>query len=143
MKLIIAIIAIMWAYSMFKFRSKMKYFNSITRYYEMKHSQNPDDVMISLGLASAYMQSQKYQKAYRIYEQLCAKGLDQTPGYGEGIRANMEFCRHPVPGSNGPKDYNKSWWHNFKLVRLGGRRQYHFTEDDMLQAESLIRQGMI
>lgn len=143
MKLIIAIIALMWIYSMFKFHRKMKYFNSIMKYYEIKRSTNPDDVMTLMGLASAYMQAQKYQKAYCIYQQLCAKGVDRAAGYRVAILTNMQFCEHPVPGSKGPKDYNKSWLHNFILVRLGGRRQYHFTEDDILNAESLMRQGII
>lgn len=109
----------------------------------MKHAMNPNDVMTLLGLASAYMQVQKYRDAYAIYEQLCAKGLGRAPSYREAIRVNMEFCKHPVPGSNGPKNYNKSWWHNFVLLRMGSRRQLHFSEDDMLEAESLIRKGMI
>ena len=143
MKLILVIIAVMWAYSMYKFRRKMKYFSSITKFYEMKHAMNPNDVIITLGLASAYMQIQRYRDAYAIYEQLCAKGLGRAPGYGEAIRANMEFCKCPIPGSKGPKNYNKSWWHNFVLVRLGSRHQFHFSEDDILEAESLIRKGVI
>lgn len=147
MDLIIAIIVIvllvMWAYSMFNFHSKMMYFNSIVKYYEMKCLMDPNDVTASLGLASAYMQTQKYQKAYRIYEQLCANGLENTVDYGESIRINMEFCRQPLPGCKGPKDYKNSWRHNFMLVRFGGRRKLHFAADDMFEADSLIRQRKI
>lgn len=143
MKIVIAIILILWIYSMFRFSKEQKFFKRVCRYYEYKHRQNPNDVSVSMGLASAYMKTQKYKKAYDIYEKLESKGVAAYPGYGESLQANKEFCRKPFPGCNGPKDFNGSWWHNFKLVRLGGRRRYDFNQDHMLEAESMMRQGII
>lgn len=143
MKIFIAIIAALWIYSMWKFRNEQKYFSRILRYYEMKHQQNPDDIAISMGLASAFMKTQQYAKAFNIYRQLEERGVGNYPAFGESLKYNMEFCRKPIPGCNGPKNFNRSWWHNFKLVRLGARHRFDFMENHLLEANSMMRAGII
>lgn len=143
MKLIIAILVVMWLYSYYRYSQQRKYYRRVSRYYEMQHRQDPEDPVIAMGLASAYMKTQQYHKAYQLYDKLLAKGVDKYPRLGESIRPNMAFCQKPMPGCNGPKDLNGSWWHEFRLKRLGAPRRYDFTEEHMLAAESMMRQGLI
>lgn len=140
---IIIVLVIMWLVSVYRFSRQYKFFKRVRAYYEYKHRADPDDAVIAMGLASAYMKTQQYRKAYELYCQLKANGVGDYPGLGDSIDINMAFCCKPVPCCSGPKDLKGSWWHNFVLVRLGGRRRYDFTEMHMLEAEAMMRQGLI
>lgn len=56
------------------------------------------------------------------------------------LDANIEFCKKPLPWSSGAKNYKGgSWWHNFQLVRFGGRRQVAISEQTGLAFNSMLR----
>ena len=56
------------------------------------------------------------------------------------LDANIAFCKKPLPWSSGAKDHRVgSWWHNFQLVRFGGRSQVAISQEAGLAFNSMLR----
>ena len=135
--IIVLIILGFWIWSYVKFKRKMKYFSVMASYLKNVVDSNPTPEN-ELRLSGALIELQRYKDAHAIME----KVIRQCPNHYnmEHIKLNMEFCENPIPGVNELKNFNRSWWHNFLLVRLGKRRYIFLSEEDYLRTNSIIRQ---
>ena len=134
--LITILIIAFWIYNYFKFRRMNSYYKVMVGYLAME-VRNASSRDLMLRLSSALIHIQHYRDAYEIL-------VNQSNGYispdeEQKIRANMEFCKNPVPGLSEAKNLNHSYWHNFLLVRLGKRRYDFLTEQDYLMTNSIQR----
>lgn len=136
MELILGILLIMWILSYYRFKRKMSYMKVVVKCLLEKVNSNPSNYQLQLRLASALSEIQQYKDAYDIYNHILSQE-SFVPDI-EKIKINMEFCKNPIPGS-GLKNHNDSWLHNFLLVRLGKRRAIFLTDEDFLQANSVLR----
>ena len=136
MKIILVILIIMWIYSYYKFKQKMSYFKVVVQCLLEKVNASPNDYQLQLRLASALSEIQQYKDAYDIYNNIL-KQFTFVPDR-DTIMVNMEFCKCPIPGSS-LKNHNNSWLHNFLLVRLGRRRANFLIDEDLLSANSRLR----
>ena len=138
MKLILFILFCMWIWSYVSFRRKHSV-NMIA--LDVMKARRPEgiDPTYECRLGSAYMEAQQYADAYRCFQSYLSKYGNLPGSTADAVRANIEFCKHPVPGCNGPKNLNGSWWHNFLLVRLGGRRCNMMTQEDGLAINAFLR----
>lgn len=112
------------------------YYKVMVGYLEADLRNSPSrDKMFRLS--SALIHIQQYRDAYDILVQISneIKSADEE----EKIKANIEFCKNPVPGLSQPKNLYHSYWHNFLLVRLGKRRYEFLTEQDYLRTNSIQR----
>lgn len=137
--IITLVIIVVWGYSYWKFRQRYSYFKTMVQYLEIK-LQNAGDIekgWVMVRLACAYQEIQHYKTAYNLYEK--ALQLPLINVQFEHVHGNMRFCMNPVPGVKGLKNFNCSYWHNFVLVRLGGRRMNFLWEDDFLQVNNMLR----
>lgn len=134
--LILFLIIVYWLYSYVKFRRMNSYYKLMVDYLtmEVKRFPNRDNL---LRLSSALIHIQQYRDAYEILVQLDNEGVNSDEG--QKIRANIEFCKSPVPGICNPKNLNHSYWHNFLLVRLGNIRYNFITDEDYLITNSIQR----
>ena len=105
--------------------------------YKLKNASDREKGWVMVRLACAYQEIQHYKTAYVLYDQ--ALHMQLIYANPEDVRGNMKFCMNPVPGVNGLKNFNHSFWHNFILVRLGGRRMNFLCEDDFLQVNNILR----
>lgn len=141
MTIILIVLFLIWVYSYFKFRRKYKYFLVMTEYLKHELLLNQGNVYsasnVMLRLSSAFIEIQHYKDAYEVYETLMKTDLPNIDK--SKLKENMDFCNNPFPGSNGLKNHNGSFWHNFILVRLGKRRFNFLTEEDFLQTNSIMR----
>lgn len=134
--LIVILIIVFWLYNYIKFRRMNNYYKVMVGYLEADLRNSPSrDKM--LRLSSALIHIQQYRDAYDILVQVSneIKSTDEE----EKIKANIEFCKNPLPGLSQPKNLNHSYWHNFLLVRLGKRRYEFLTEQDYLRTNSIQR----
>ena len=136
MYIILAILFFLWLFSYIKFKKQMKYFNVMASSLLImsKEDSNPQ---VLLRYASALMMIQHYKDAYEVFDNVVK--IQGYPFDLDRIQMNMEFCKSPVPGAKGPKNYNSSWLHNFILRRLGKRRYLFLTEEDHLRTNSIMR----
>ena len=134
--LLALIILLVWGYSYFRFRQKMSFFSMMHDYLYTATKENPTQDML-LRLSGACIMIQHYKDAYEIYEEVLSK-YPHHPDTDK-IEINKAFCMSPVPGAHGPKNYNKSWRHNFVLVRLGRQRYNFLTQEDFNATEALMR----
>lgn len=135
-KIIIIVLFILWILSYIRFRHKMKYFTLMADYLQAVVMKQPTTEHL-LRFSSALIEIQRYKDAYDILEKV-SLSYPNHPQM-ERIKMNMEFCTKPIPGVNSPKNYSKSWLHNFIVVRLGRRRYIFLTEEDHLTTSSLMR----
>ncbi len=135
MKIIIAVLAILWLWSYVKFRRKYKMDKMLCAMLEHKYKQMPNP-HIESEYASALMLCQQYQSALILFEDLKRKGLDRHFNF---LDENIKFCKKPLPWSSGAKNHNGSWLHNFLLVRFGGRRMVAISQDTYLEANAMLR----
>lgn len=132
-KLILIIIFLLWGYSYIRFRRKMKYYTVMYNFLKEEVEDVPRP-MNKLRLSGACLMLQRYKEAYEIYEQLLPIYPDR-----EKLETNMAFCSNPLPWVNKIKNYNKSWLHDFFLVRFGKKRYSFLTQEDDVITEALMR----
>lgn len=138
MTIIVIILLAVWCYSYFRFRQEQKYFSVMAAYLQNELQQGRTNTTnLMLRLSSALIQIQHYKDAYDIYQHL-GNSIEFQNNKLQ-IETNIKFCIKPFPGCNGPKNFNHSYWHNFVLVRLGGKRYNFLSEDDFLRTNSLMR----
>lgn len=107
-----------------------------TRHLYDEDSSNP---MTAIEYGSSLMQSQQYKSALDVFEGVKRRVAMASTLY-PFLDANIEFCKKPLPWSGGAKDHRGgSWWHNFQLVRFGGRRQVAISEKTGLAFNSMLR----
>lgn len=139
MKFVLFILFCLWLWSYISFRRKHSVDMAAI---DVMKARRPkvNDPTYEYRLGSAYMEAQQYADAYRCFQSYLNQYGNLPASSADIVRTNMEFCKHPVPGCNGPKNINGSWWHNLLLVRLGGRRYNMMTQDDCLAVNSYLRQ---
>lgn len=93
----------------------------------------------ALELASAYMQVQRYADAYNAFASFLMK-YKYTPNT-QDIKANMEFCKKPLPWSKKLRNHDMGYWHNFMLYRFGGRRKVMLSQDVYIATDNFIQYG--
>ena len=99
-------------------------------------SSNP---LTAIEYGSALMQAQQYKSALSVFEGVKRRVAMASKLY-PFLDLNIEFCKKPLPWSSGAKDHKGgSWWHNFLLVRFGGRRQIAISEQTGLAFNSMLR----
>lgn len=137
--LIILLAFIIWLYNYVRFCRDYKYFQVMVNYLndKIKHSQDADAYTSLLSLSSALMKIQHYDDAYNILHLVLLK-YPNTPDKDK-ILMNMDFCKNPIPCVHKLKNYNHSYWHKFVLTRLGKKRYYFITEQDLLKTNSILR----
>ena len=134
--LILFLIIAYWLYNYVKFRRMNNYYKLMVAYLTMEVNKSPN-IDNKLRLSSALIHIQQYRDAYEILVQLYNDGVNSVEG--QKIRANIDFCKSPVPGICNPKNLNHSYWHNFLLVRLGKKRYEFITDEDYLRTNSIQR----
>ena len=127
MKLVLFIIFLIWLYNYWRFSGKRSYCKKMVKVTELRHAQFQTR-QSAIDLATAYMNAQRYADAYALYANILSEGSIQA----DTIRLNMEFCQKPLPWSRGLKNHKQSYWHNFMLVRFGGRRNNMISEEAIL-----------
>lgn len=98
--LIVILIIVFWLYNYIKFRRMNNYYKVMVGYLEADLRNSPSrDKMFRLS--SALIHIQQYRDAYDILVQISneIKSADEE----EKIKANIEFCKNPVPGLSQPK----------------------------------------
>ena len=139
MKYILIILAVMWLFSYIKFRKKYKMDKMMCDFTRHLYEDNPGNQNAAIEYGCALMLCQQYNSALRMFEVVKHRISNATVIY-PFLDANIEFCRKPLPWSNGAIDYQSgSWWHNFQLVRFGGRRQVAISEQTGLAFNSMLR----
>ena len=69
----------------------------------------------------------RYADAYNAFASVLMK-YKYTP-HTQDIKANMEFCKKPLPWSKKLRNHDMGYWHSFMLYRFGGRRKVMLSED--------------
>ena len=133
MKLVLFLLFVFWFYNYWRFMGKRKAHKQLVIVAEHRYS-SLKSVITSLDLACAYMQAQRYADAYAMF----SKTLSDYPNTynADDIRTNMEFCKKPLPWSGGLKNHNMGYWHNFMLVRFGGRRRIMISPELIMAADN-------
>lgn len=140
--IVILVIVAILLYSNWKFRNRMTYYSVMVDIIieDVKQSPNLENL---LSLSSAYIKIQHYKDALEILLQLevlqIIKNEDIPKNKRDIIEMNKEFCTNPVPGVNTPKNFDKSYWHNFYLVRLGKKRYIYISEEYYIATNSKLR----
>lgn len=136
MKLVIVIIIILWIVSYVKFRRNYKIHKLLVVFTRELYNQSPSPYT-AIEHASALMLAQQYKSALEIFEHY--QGPNATIAF-PFLNDNIAFCKKPLPWTQGARDHiNGSWWHNFLLVRLGGRRQVAISNKTALAFNAFLR----
>ncbi len=135
MEIILIVLIGLWVWSYVKFRKRYKMDRLLSEMLGRKYKQMPTPQTES-EYACALMLSQQYQSALELFEDLKRKGAGRQLNF---LDANIEFCKKPLPWSSGAKNHNGSWWHNFFLVRLGGRRMVLISDESYLDFNAMLR----
>lgn len=136
---IIIILAVMWLFSYVKFRKGYKIDKMMCEFTRHRYDSDSGNPMTAIEYGSALMQCQQYKSALGIFEGVKRRVANASTFY-PFLDVNIEFCKKPVPWSSGAKDHRGgSWWHNFQLVRFGGRRQVVISQDTGLAFNSMLR----
>lgn len=139
MTYIIIILAVMWLFSYVRFRKRYKMDKMMCEFTRQLHNKDSSNPMTAIEYGSALMQAQQYNRALEVFEGVKRRVAMASTLY-PFLDANIEFCKKPLPWSNGAKDHRGgSWWHNFQLVRFGGRRQVAISEQTGLAFNSMLR----
>lgn len=130
------VLAVVWLVSYVKFRRRYRVEEQMCAFTREKH-ENERTPMSAVEYGCALMQCQQYRAAVRVLESVLASGAGRQFPF---LTDNIEFCRKPLPWSNGAFDYvGGSWWHWFLLKRFGGRRQVAISEGTALAFNSSMR----
>lgn len=135
MEIVIIVIAALWLWSFIKFRRKYKMDKTLCEFLRLKYEEHPS-AHTQVEYASGLMMCQRYSDALPLFEDLQRKG---TQIQFDFLPENIAFCKRPLPWSKGAKNYNGSWWHNFLLVRFGGRRLTSISRETLLEANAMLR----
>ena len=139
MKYIIIILAVMWLFSYVKFRKRYKMDKMMCEFTHHRYEADSSNPMTAIEYGSALMQCQQYKSASVIFEGVKRRMANASAFY-PFLDANIAFCKKPLPWSSGAKDHRGgSWWHNFLLIRFGGRRQVAISQDTGLAFNSMLR----
>ncbi len=139
MKYILIIFIVMWLWSYMKFRKNYKIDRMMCEFTQHRYNEDSRNPMNAIEYGSTLMQSQLYKSALDVFEGVKRRVSNANTFY-PFLDANIEFCKKPLPWSNGAKDHKGgSWWHNFLLVRFGGRRQVAISQDTGLAFNSMLR----
>lgn len=143
MTYIIIILVVMWLISYIKFRRRYKMDKMMCEFTRHRYEEDSRNPMTAIEYASSLMQCQQYGSAIKVFEGIRNRIPNANKIY-PFLDANIEFCKKPLPWSSGAKDGAKdhkggSWWHNFQLVRFGGRRQVAISEQTGLAFNSMLR----
>lgn len=139
MKYVVIILAVMWLFSYVKFRKRYKMDRMMCEFTHQLYNEDSGNPMTAIEYGSALMQAQQYKSALAVFEGVKRRVAMASTLY-PFLDANIEFCKKPLPWSSGAKNYKGgSWWHNFQLVRFGGRRQVAISEQTGLAFNSMLR----
>lgn len=139
MKYVIIILVMMWLFSYVKFRKRYKIDKMLCEFTYHRYHDDSNNPMTAIEYGSALMQAQQYKSALEVFERVKRRVAMAGTVY-PFLDANIEFCKKPLPWSSGAKDHKSgSWWHNFQLVRFGGRRQVAISQDTGLAFNSMLR----
>ena len=129
----------MWLWSYVKFRKRYKMDRMMCEFTRLRYNEDSSNPMTAIEYGSALMQAQQYKSALEVF--YCVKRrVAMASTMYPFLDANIEFCKKPLPWSSGAKDQKGgSWWHNFQLVRFGGRRQVSIYEQPGLAFNSMRR----
>lgn len=129
----------MWLFSYVKFRKRWKINRMMCEFTRQLYNEDSSNPMTAIEYGSALMQAQQYNRALEVFEGVKRRVVNASTFY-PFLDVNIEFCKKPLPWSNGAKDHRGgSWWHNFQLVRFGGRRQVAISEQTGLAFNSMLR----
>lgn len=136
--LILVLIIGFWLYNYMKFRSMISYYSKMCGIIATELRRSPVRSRVQmLRFSSALIHSQQYLDAYELLVQLNHNVTDANEE--QQIRANIEFCKNPIPWISQPQNLNHSYWHNFLLVRFGKIRYNFLTEEDYLRTNAILR----
>ena len=138
MKLFLFVLFLFWLYHYWRFTGKRKYYKKMVIVAEHRHERLQTE-QSALELASAYMQVQRYADAYNAFASVLMK-YKYTPNL-QDIKANMEFCKKPLPWSKKLRNHDMGYWHNFMLYRFGGRRKMMLSQDVYIATDNFIQYG--
>lgn len=139
MRYVITILVVMWLFSYVKFRKRYKIDKMMCKFTRHRYNEDSSNPMAAIEYGSALMQAQLYKSALEVFESVKRRVAMASTLY-PFLDSNIEFCKKPLLWSNGAKDHkNGSWWHNFLLVRFGGRRQVAISQDTGLAFNSMLR----
>lgn len=142
--IIVSLLVAIWIYSYVSFKKRINYFYHVSEYLNNLYQIEKDDFTL-LRLACAYMETQRYKDAYECYQKVNWNQISpfDKMKYSflpeETLSMNIHFCEHPVPGVSYPKNFHKSWLHNFVLARLGNRRIHLIIEEDFIHTDELLQ----
>lgn len=135
MKVIIIILIALWLWSFIKFRRKYKMDKVLCELLKHKYDECPSP-LTQVEYTSGLMLCQRYAEALPLFENLQRRGFEPQFDF---LPANIAFCKKPLPWSSKIRNHNGSWWHNFLLVRFGGRRQVAISDETLLEANAMLR----
>ena len=139
MKYVITILVVMWLFSFVKFRKRYKIDKMMCEFTRHRYNEDSSNPMAAIEYGSALMQAQQYKSALHIFEGVKNRFANSNNLF-PFIDNNIAFCKKPLPWSSGARDHKDgSWWHNFFLVRFGGRRQVAIWQDTGLAFNSMLR----
>lgn len=139
MKYIIIILVVLWLFSYVKFRRRYKMDRMMYEFTRHLYDDDSSNPMTAIEYGSALMQAQLYKSALDVFEGV-KKRVAMASTLYPFLDTNIDFCKKPLPWSSGAKDHRGgSWWHNFQLVRFGGRRQVAISEKTGLAFNSMLR----
>lgn len=138
MKLFLFVLFLFWLYHYWRFTGKRKYCKKMVIVAEHRHERLQTE-QSALELASALMQVQRYADAYNAFASVLMK-YKYTPNT-QDIKANMEFCKKPLPWSKKLRNHDMGYRHNFMLYRFGGRRKVMLSQDVYIATDNFIQYG--
>ena len=138
MRLLLFLLFLFWLYNYWRFTGKRKYFKKMVIVAEHRDDQLKTE-QSALELASAYMEVQRYADAYSVFASVLAR-YRNTPNSSD-IMCNMDFCKKPLPWSGKLKNHKMGYWHNFMLIRFGGRRRVMLSQDIYIATDNFIQYG--
>ena len=138
MKLLLFFLFLFWLYNYWRFTGMRKFFQKMVIVAEHRDEQFKTE-QSALELASAYMKVQRYADAYSVFESVLAK-YHNSPN-SSNIMCNMDFCKKPLPWSKKLKNHKMGYWHNFMLIRFGGRRRVMLSQDIYIATDNFIQYG--
>ena len=129
----------MWLCSYVKFRKRYNMDRMMCEFTRHCYNEDSNNPITAIEYGSALMQAQQYKSALEMFDRVKRRVAMASTIY-PFLDANIEFCKKPLPWSSGAKDHKDgSWWHNFQLVRFGGRRQVAISEQTGLAFNSMLR----
>ena len=124
MKLFLFVLFLFWLYHYWRFTGKRKYYKKMVIVAEHRHERLQTE-QSALELASAYMQVQRYADAYNAFASVLMK-YKYTPNT-QDIKANMEFCKKPLPWSKKLSDFR---FKKCRSIIMSNRLNFTFIQHE-------------